>query len=125
MRDLDLGDDLIVLGDDPEHVDRPAFRVLTVDRDEVAPAGNTLAARWPVDDRVLGDKLAYADPVPVLDPVPQCPHHFGRFRWLHEVHHPTVPGRRQNQCRVWLNAPLPNARTLFGLTEKTKASPAR
>src|SRR5215470_4593721 len=83
MRDLDLRRDLVVIGDDPEHVDGPALRVLALNRDEVIAAGDALPAGWPIDDRVLGEKLGYAVPVPVLDPVPQRPDHFRRFRGFH------------------------------------------
>src|SRR6266567_469773 len=70
VRYLYLGDDLIAVGHDPQYPDRPALRVLAVQRDVVGPARDPLGTGWPVDDRVVGDEFRGCCPVPGLDPVP-------------------------------------------------------
>src|SRR5438105_15708359 len=58
----------ISLGNDPEHLDRPAFRIAAVELDEVRAAADTDSRIRPLEDEVLGKQHTDCIPVPRLNP---------------------------------------------------------
>src|SRR5579862_1603340 len=71
MRDMHLRNHCVSVRDDPEHFDRPAFRIFRVELDEFGPAPQADQVLGPLEDEVLREQLAHTGPVARLDAAPE------------------------------------------------------
>ena len=80
------------LRNDPEHFDRPAFRIAAVEIHEIRAASDPDLVVRPFEDEVIREQLPYADPVPGLNSAPELGDNFAR------LHAPII--RRQGTVRL-------------------------
>lgn len=92
VRNLHLGDNDIAARQEPQYLDRPAFRTLRVDAHEVSAALDPLAADRPLHHHVLGEQITEPRPVPGLHAVPEFLNDLQRFRGR------ILAGRRRRSC---------------------------
>jgi hypothetical protein len=79
MGDAHFRHDGAPLRNDPQHFDRPAFRIAAVELHEICAAAEPDQVVRPFEDEAVSEQVAHADPIPRLNSAPKLGDNFARF----------------------------------------------